>query len=43
MGWNPRANLIHHRFGPGWVKFFLQISIRVDFWLGSPRIRLTRV
>jgi len=31
MGWNPRANSAHHGFGSGWVEFFLQISIRVDF------------
>jgi len=31
MGWNPRANPAHHRFGPGWIEIFLQISIRVDF------------
>jgi len=31
MGWNPRVNLTHHGFGPGWVEIFLQISIRVDF------------
>jgi len=30
MDWNPRANPAHHRFGLGWVEFFLQISIRVD-------------
>jgi len=23
MGWNPWANLAHHKFGPGWVEFFL--------------------
>jgi len=46
MGWNPRANPAHHGFGPGepgWVEIFLQISIRVDFWPGSFRIRIIRV
>jgi len=23
MGWNPRTNLAHHGFGPGWVEIFL--------------------
>jgi len=36
MGWNSRANPAHHGFRPGWVEFFLQISIRVDFWPDSP-------
>jgi len=31
VGWNPRANPVHHGFGSGWVEMFLQISIRVDF------------
>jgi len=38
MGWNPWVNPAHHRFGSGWVEIFLQISIRVDFWPGSPRL-----
>jgi len=43
MGWNPQAEPVHHGFRSGWVEIFLQISIRVDFWLGSFRTRLTRV
>jgi len=43
MGWNPWANPIHHGLGLGWVEFFLQILIRVDFLPGSPRIWLTRI
>jgi len=35
MGWNPQGNSTHNGFGSGWVKNFLQISIRVDFWPGS--------
>jgi len=26
MGWNPRVNLAHHGFEPGWVEFF-------QYWL----------
>jgi len=36
MGWKSQANSAHHWFGPGWVEFFLQISVRVNFWPGSP-------
>jgi len=43
MSWNLGANLAQHRFRPGLVEIFLQISIRVDFWLGSFRTRLIRV
>jgi len=39
----PRANLIHDGFKLGWVEFFLQILIRVDFWLDLSRTWLTRV
>jgi len=40
MGWNPRVNLAHHGFRLGWTwtEFFLQISIRVDFWPDSSRL-----
>ena len=31
MDWNSLANPAHHRFGPDWVKFFLQISIWDNF------------
>jgi len=43
MGWNPRANPAHHGFWLSWIKIFLQISIRLDFWHGSFRTRLTWV
>jgi len=51
MGWNLRVNPAHHGFRSGWVKFFLQISIRIfdpahlgwtrgeSDWLTNPQIK----
>jgi len=41
MGYNSWVNWAHHGFGPSWVENFFQISVRVNFWPGPPRIRLT--
>jgi len=43
VGKNSWVNLIHHGYGPGWVKIFLQMLVRINFWPDSPRTRLTRV
>jgi len=43
VGQNPWVNLVHHGFRTGWIEIFLQISVRVNFWLGPPRTWLIRV
>jgi len=43
MGYNPPANLTHHRFRSGWVEKKLQILIRVKNEPNPLRTRLIRV
>jgi len=43
MSSNLRVNPAYYEFGLCWVEIFLQISIRVNFWLDPPRTRLTLI
>jgi len=33
LSWNAWTNSINHRFGLGWIEMFLQIWVRVSFWI----------
>jgi len=43
MGYNPRAKLAHHGFGPGWVEKSLQILVQVKNEPNPLRTRIIRV